>query len=90
MRANRKSPVVNRQSPAFVWFLVITGVAFVLRLIHLLQLRHNDPLFLLPQMDALYHHEWALAIAAGRPVASRPVPFRRSRRESLSYVRKAT
>ena len=33
---------------------------------HLLQLRHNDPLFLSPQMDALYHHEWALAIAAGR------------------------
>jgi 4-amino-4-deoxy-L-arabinose transferase-like glycosyltransferase len=41
-------------------------VAFVLRLIHLLQLRHNDPLFLSPQMDALYHHEWAMAIAAGK------------------------
>jgi Tfp pilus assembly protein PilF len=58
MRASRQSPVA--------WFLVIAGVAFVLRLIHLLQLRQNDPLFLLPQMDALYHHEWALAVAAGR------------------------
>jgi len=66
MRVNRKSSAANRQSPAFVWFLVITGVAFVLRLIHLLQLRHNDPLFLSSQMDALYHHEWVLAVAAGR------------------------
>jgi 4-amino-4-deoxy-L-arabinose transferase-like glycosyltransferase len=48
------------------WFLVITGVAFLLRLIHVLQLQHNDPVFLAPKMDALYHHQWALAIAAGR------------------------
>jgi 4-amino-4-deoxy-L-arabinose transferase-like glycosyltransferase len=58
MRANRQSPLV--------WFLVIAGVAFLLRLIHILQLRQNDPLFLSPQMDALYHHQWALAIAAGK------------------------
>ena len=77
MRANRKSPVVHRQSPVLVGFLVVAGIASVLRLIHLLQLRHNGPLFFLSQMDALYHHEWALAVAAGRPVASRPVPFRR-------------
>ena len=54
------------QSPARAWFFIVAGVAFVLRLIHLLQLRHNDPLFLSPQMDSLYHHQWALAIAAGR------------------------
>jgi tetratricopeptide (TPR) repeat protein len=65
MPVSRKSESGNRQSP-IVWFLIIAGVAFVLRLIHLLQLRHNDPLFLSPQMDALYHHDWALAIAAGR------------------------
>ena len=65
MPANRKSKTGNRQSPV-VWFFIIAGVAFLLRLIHLLQLRHNDPLFLSPQMDALYHHQWALAIAAGR------------------------
>jgi tetratricopeptide (TPR) repeat protein len=66
MRPSRKSPAADRQSSALVWFLIIAGVAFLLRVIHLLQLRHNDPLFLSPQMDALYHHEWALAIAAGR------------------------
>jgi 4-amino-4-deoxy-L-arabinose transferase-like glycosyltransferase len=47
------------------WFLAIAGVAFLLRLIHVLQLQHNDPVFLAPKMDALYHHQWALAIAAG-------------------------
>jgi 4-amino-4-deoxy-L-arabinose transferase-like glycosyltransferase len=66
MPANRQSPIANRQSNAVAWFLIIAGVAFVFRLIHLLQLKHNDPLFLSPQMDSLYHHEWALAIAAGR------------------------
>jgi len=55
----------SRRSTA-AWFLAIAGVAFLLRLIHLLQLRHNDPLFFSPQMDALYHHQWALAIVAGR------------------------
>jgi Tfp pilus assembly protein PilF len=53
-------------SPVLTWFLIISAVAFLLRLIHLLQLRHNDPLFFSPQMDALYHHQWALAIAAGK------------------------
>ena len=55
----------TRQS-ALAWFFIIAGIAFVLRLVHLLQLKHNDPLFLSPQMDSLYHHQWALAIAAGR------------------------
>jgi len=58
--------IASRQSPAFIWFLIIAVVAFLLRLIHLLQLRHNDPFFLSPQMDSLYHHQWALAITAGR------------------------
>jgi len=73
MRTNRQSSAANRQSlgtqaqgSPLLWFLIISAVAFLLRLIHLLQLRHNDPLFLSPQMDALYHHQWALAIAAGR------------------------
>ena len=73
MRTNRQSSAANRQSPGtqaqgspLLWFLIISAVAFLLRLIHLLQLRHNDPLFLSPQMDALYHHQWALAIAAGK------------------------
>ena len=47
------------------WFLAVAGAAFLLRLIHILQLQHNDPAFLSPKMDALYHHQWASAIAAG-------------------------
>src|SRR5512143_465684 len=62
---NQRPRSTDSGSPAR-WFLVIAGVAFLLRLIHLLQLRHNYPLFLSPQMDALYHHEWALAIATGK------------------------
>jgi len=63
--ANRTSSAAKRRLP-LAWFLIISAVAFLLRFVHLLQLQHNYPLFLLPQMDALYHHEWALAIAAGR------------------------
>ena len=69
---HRTPSTVDRRSPArssrssLTWFLIIAGVAFALRLVHLLQLRHSDQLFLSPQMDSLYHHEWALAIAAGR------------------------
>jgi len=66
MRPNRKSPIVSHESPALVWFFIVAGAAFVLRLVHLLELQHNDPLFAVPQMDSLYHHQWALAIAAGR------------------------
>jgi 4-amino-4-deoxy-L-arabinose transferase-like glycosyltransferase len=44
---------------------VVGGVALVLRVGYVLQARANDPLFLAPQMDALYHHQWATAIANG-------------------------
>ena len=64
--AARREPAIPSSPSPLTWFLIISAVAFVLRLVHLLQLRHNDPLFLSPQMDSLYHHEWALAIAAGR------------------------
>ena len=79
MRANRKAEpqpagggtrglpdrgLLGIPTPA-VWFLAIAGVAFLLRLIHVLQLQHNDPVFLLPKMDALYHHQWGIAVAAG-------------------------
>jgi tetratricopeptide (TPR) repeat protein len=63
---NRKSPSSGRLASVRLYYFVIAGVAFLLRLIHILQLRQNDPLFFSPQMDALYHHEWALAIAACR------------------------
>jgi 4-amino-4-deoxy-L-arabinose transferase-like glycosyltransferase len=64
--AVRQSLETQAQGSPLLWFVIISAVAFLLRLIHLLQLRHNDPLFLSPQMDSLYHHQWALAIAAGR------------------------
>lgn len=45
--------------------LAVVGFAFLLRLAWLWQARAIDPLFYVPQMDALFHHRWALAIAAG-------------------------
>ena len=62
-------PVRPKPSPqrrALPWFVIIAVVAFIIRLIYLVQARASDPLFLSPQMDALYHHRWALAIAAGQ------------------------
>jgi 4-amino-4-deoxy-L-arabinose transferase-like glycosyltransferase/predicted TPR repeat methyltransferase len=46
--------------------LVIWGMAVLVRVIYLIQARQNDPLFFAPQMDGLYHHQWALAIVSGR------------------------
>lgn len=51
---------------AWPWFVGIVLAAFLLRVLYLVQARTADPLFFAPQMDALYHHRWALAIAAGR------------------------
>lgn len=42
----------------------ILTLAFVLRLVYILQMRAN-PYFDAPAMDALYHAEWARAFAAG-------------------------
>jgi Flp pilus assembly protein TadD/4-amino-4-deoxy-L-arabinose transferase-like glycosyltransferase len=39
-------------------------LALALRVIYLLQVR-SSPLFDMPVMDALYHHQWALRLAAG-------------------------
>ncbi len=44
--------------------MVISGTGFAVRLIYLLQARQHDPLFFAPQMDAEYHHRWALAIVS--------------------------
>ena len=46
------------------WFLLIAGIGFLIRLIYLLQARTQDPLFYAPPMDALYHHQWAMAVAS--------------------------
>jgi len=56
----------GRSRRASIWLpALVVGVAFVLRLVYLLQARGSDPLFYAPQMDGLFHHRWALAIVAG-------------------------
>ncbi len=54
----------SRKHWTVLWFLVTAGAGLLVRLVYLVQARANDPLFLAPQMDALYHHRWALALAA--------------------------
>ncbi|MEN9979818.1 MAG: tetratricopeptide repeat protein [candidate division WOR-3 bacterium] len=51
---------LRRSGPVLVFAL-----AFGLRLVYLLQARANDPLFYAPQLDGLYHHQWALAVSRG-------------------------
>ncbi|MBN2537403.1 glycosyltransferase family 39 protein [candidate division WOR-3 bacterium] len=58
------------------WFFIIAAAGFALRLVHLLQARGSDPLFNAPQLDMLYHHQWATAIANG--VDFVPGPFFRA------------
>jgi tetratricopeptide (TPR) repeat protein len=53
----------------------ILAVAFALRVVYVLQSRAS-PFFAEPQMDALYHTEWARAFAAGRDF--QPGPFFRA------------
>jgi len=45
--------------------LIVFGLAFILRLIYLLQQRTADPLFDYPILDGLYHHNWAVSIVQG-------------------------
>lgn len=49
----------------------IALLAFALRLVHILQLR-DHPWFADPQVDALFHHDWALAIARGEAFVDGP------------------
>lgn len=51
--------------------LGIASVAFALRLVHIFQLREH-PWFADPQVDALFHHDWALAIARGERFVDGP------------------
>ncbi len=60
-----KSPK-SKEGGAFRRALVIFGLAVLVRVIYLVQARQNDPLFFSPQMDGLYHHQWALAILSKR------------------------
>ena len=45
--------------------IIICVLALLLRVVYLLQIVFNDPLFFHPIMDALYHHNWAISILKG-------------------------
>ena len=51
--------------------LAILLLGFALRVVYILQSR-SSPFFTDPEMDALYHTEWARAIAAGRTFVAGP------------------
>lgn len=71
--ASRASDVDARRAR---WILVaIVAVAFVVRVVYVLQSRAS-PLFDAPQMDALYHVEWARALVRGENF--QPGPFFRA------------
>lgn len=61
---------------ARVGFVLVCALALVLRVVYVLQAR-SSPLFDHPQMDALYHVEWARAFARGEDF--QPGPFFRAR-----------
>jgi 4-amino-4-deoxy-L-arabinose transferase-like glycosyltransferase len=50
--------------------IIIFVCALVIRLVYILQSRAVDPLFYQPIMDALYHHQWAVAIVQGDWIGS--------------------
>ena len=47
------------------WGAAIAAVALVLRVLHIVQAQANDPVFRVPQLDMLYHHQWATAVSTG-------------------------
>jgi len=65
-KRQKKKPVEFKGKWHWWQASVIFGLAILVRVIYLIQARQNDPLFFAPQMDGLYHHQWALAILNGR------------------------
>ena len=49
--------------------IVIALIGLALRIVYLWGQSRNNPLFLLPKVDAFWHHEWAQQIASGAPEA---------------------
>ncbi|MFO7638048.1 MAG: tetratricopeptide repeat protein [bacterium] len=62
---NRVGPDRDRRVVFSPGLMLVVGAGLLLRLAWLWQARSVDPLFYAPQMDALFHHRWALAIVAG-------------------------
>jgi len=58
-------PERSFQSPALRWGIFIFALALAVRIANLIFLSGNDPNFLLPQVDCLWHHRWAVEIATG-------------------------
>ncbi|MGB9742039.1 MAG: tetratricopeptide repeat protein [candidate division WOR-3 bacterium] len=68
----RRCPIRNEQprrsgsgGARVLPLVLVFSLALVVRVIYLLVARKHDPLFFAPQMDGLYHHQWAVAIARG-------------------------
>ncbi|MFH0944468.1 MAG: glycosyltransferase family 39 protein, partial [Planctomycetota bacterium] len=79
-RPGRSGPISRIGTPS--WFLIIVGLALLVRLIHLAQLSEN-PFFQHPTMDAKVHHEWAQEFAEGKEWSidrrsGEPVPYFRA------------
>ncbi len=53
-------------------FLLIAAGGLLVRLAYVLQAANTDPMFYHPGMDALFHHQWALAITRGGWLAQMP------------------
>ena len=70
-----ETPAAARSRLDRVLLASILLLAFVLRLVYVLQSRES-PSFTQPSMDALYHLEWARAFARGEPY--QPGPFFRA------------
>lgn len=51
------------RSDAGKWGVGVFSVAFAVRLTNLIFLSYNDPSFYFPQVDSLWHHNWAIEIA---------------------------
>ena len=65
------APAASARTKDLAIFLMIVSLAFVLRQVYVLELSHS-PLFDQPQMDELYHDQWARAIVADRVFVDGP------------------
>ncbi|MCP5044224.1 MAG: tetratricopeptide repeat protein [bacterium] len=67
MQTGSSSPPFDEGPDQREW-LAVAGIwagAFVLRLLHLLEIRGNDPFYWRPAVDPLFYHQWAAEIAEG-------------------------
>ena len=58
------NPLRTRSPFRDPWVYAVLVLALVVRFVYLIDLRHT-PFFAHPQMDALYHDQWAQRLAGG-------------------------